>query len=1645
MSDVTLASLAMDINVGQADAATASLNKLMSAAAGVEGQFGKTSQAAREAGASHGYAGTAAAQSEKAIRGLAQIYGNAFNAQSQYTHSVEATTAMLLQNARAASALEKQQDQAARAVQRLTSSYDPLAGEILKVNNQIADAERLYAKGRVSAEQYGQTVDGLRGKLANLEVAQATGVKSTKAMQQATLNLGRQFTDIGVQLAGGQNPFLVLTQQVPQIIDGLEVAKMQGLGFKQVLGGIGATIAPFLPALIAVGTVAATAFGGAALAARALNEDNKHLVDSLGLTEKQLKHLKDKGVETGVTIGDVFKGTFNYIAGAVKPILDPVKKWFDDLFDGITKGAVWTIKALVGGFAGAFAGIKSIWSDLPAVMGDLFASGANLAISAIEKLLNFATDGINKLIEKANALSSRVNGPQLGTLGGFSLGRIDNLFPGAASKAAEDAAEAVAAAYKKAGAGVDKVFADIGKSIVKAAEDRIKKAAGDAGPAKKPAAAVRDVSEERIAQIQAQIEQATAEELRSRLAITKEISDRANIERQISSALIKAQQARVDAQIAALEDQKGLDPITKEYLRLELERVKFIQGMTGDNQRQAISEKERADLAAEALNTAQATRQGQIDILQSQHQLARSVFEAGRIEKQISDLRYRSERAALEGTAANTTLKASERAIAVQRLAVLEEIRKNELRQLEQSNGMITAMTAAINAVDGMARAFKSGDIGGGISGLSKTLSEVSGLLGSGSKLGGKLGGIADFLGPIGGLVSGVTSLFGGLFGGNSAKKKARAEEEARRQAEEAQRQQTIADTGRSLEITLLRAQGKELEAVAKEREAELAKLTALSPALAEQQKAVYAALDLAEQQAKAAKLVADQRSLDIQLLEAQGRGEEALAMKRADALAALDPSLRATQSAIYAEEDLAKERVKQAEAAAKQAEVAGQARSLQDKIDELTMTSAELMWAGRRKELDAADALDASLGPMLVKFWGLKDAADANAVALQAANDAFEKAKANQATNVGILRELMQLDDAVTGGTSARDAERADYLASLNAEGQYLAKIKFARLDDMALAEKNAKIAADQRGLTIELLEKQGRGEEALAMRREDQLAAMNPLLHATQLAIWAEDDLAAARAKTAEVANRAASIQDQIDKLTMSEAAYLAKSRAAERAEAVKLSASLGPLLDALYLAQDASKAAAEAEQVRLKALQDAEEMARRTAELQAQRQASLADVLEAQGKSEDARFLRRSEELAGISDPVLRALKQQLFVAQDYAAKVASTRDVLTKAYQKEQSALEATRSKMADLGKSLRDYSATLSPTAQSNLDPFSRRAAAELAFTSAANKARLGDTEAMAQIPALGEAFRSASEAASINQIAYLKDLSTIKQATDAAAETALRQESVADLQLKQLKASVAGLIEVEEATVKVSDAIADMKAALKAQAEDNTITQVARLNEQLAAIWDLNATIVAVSTQVKAESKSAAEAFIAGQDAQLRLMGQHLAAIIGLNNTVYSVYGATEKVSATVASLIPVLNALKASSATGLVNKVGNAGTSPINPEGFANGGIFTNGIVSQPTLFDVAQMGEVGPEAIVPLVQGPQGLGVRMSGGSTDTSRLEALVERLTAEVAALKAPADRTARATEGVNNKLGAVTSEDPTKLSITGSATLTVDAA
>lgn len=155
-------------------------------------------------------------------------------------------------------------------------------------------------------------------------------------------------------------------------------------------------------------------------------------------------------------------------------------------------------------------------------------------------------------------------------------------------------------------------------------------------------------------------------------------------------------------------------------------------------------------------------------------------------------------------------------------------------------------------------------------------------------------------------------------------------------------------------------------------------------------------------------------------------------------------------------------------------------------------------------------------------------------------------------------------------------------------------------------------------------------------------------------------------------------------------------------------------------------------------------------------------------------------------------------------------------LAAAYERDASAAMNARDKFLDLAKVLNDFGRSLDPlldaTTGASLDRTRRE------FLATASSAATGNADSMAALPALGEAFRAASEANASSLMDYQRDVATIQNAVKAAENAATVQASAADQQLQALQASVSGILLVNESVLSVRDALAAYNGAIAAQA-----------------------------------------------------------------------------------------------------------------------------------------------------------------------------------------------------------------------------------
>lgn len=220
------------------------------------------------------------------------------------------------------------------------------------------------------------------------------------------------------------------------------------------------------------------------------------------------------------------------------------------------------------------------------------------------------------------------------------------------------------------------------------------------------------------------------------------------------------------------------------------------------------------------------------------------------------------------------------------------------LRSLMQ-NALMKAFEASFQAGPDGKMSFKG--LGGfKLPGMSNTGSLLStGAMVAGSAIGGRLGGglagagagaqIGSMIAP--GIGTAIGAVLGGIAGllGGGGKKKAEREEAARREAE---RQANIAKQRSELEISILLAQGKATEGLARQRALELEQMDASNHVLAQRLYALQDARDL--------------ENMQVRLLQAQGKASEALAITRRQELDATTDALKPLLQQIFDAEDAA-------------------------------------------------------------------------------------------------------------------------------------------------------------------------------------------------------------------------------------------------------------------------------------------------------------------------------------------------------------------------------------------------------------------------------------------------------------------------------------------------------------------------------------------------------------------------------------------------------------------------------------------------------------------------------------------------------------------------------------------------------------------
>ena len=1314
----------------------------------------------------------------------------------------------------------------------------PLASALSSVNDEMAElaalskdsgkATDIHVKGLKETEKLAAEV---AKRIEALSGAHKKSGEVAKLSGENVKKLGGSLKATFDSLASGADPFKVFLEQGPGIAEVFANAAKGGVGLRGVLLGIAETVAPLALPFAAVAAGAAAIAAPFAIGAAAINQSNKDITAGLGLTADQLKNVKDKSV----TMGDVATATFQVLGDKLQSAFGPTIKEagenFQKFLAGFAKPTAEAIATVIGAFAGGFAAIKATWSMLPAAIGDLVISAVNILIDGVEKMVNGAITLVNGMIISVNGIAKKlglsINLPELGDV---HIARLNNKYAGAAKAVADVAGKAYEAAFKKAHDGTIATFSEISDKSVKVAQERIKKSvpkseahggvAGKAGEA----AQARDFSDVTFKEPVSVVQEAVVEGIRPSVV---------NVEG-----------------LAAF-----VDPISKSFDEL-IEKLTAINALAPELGKQfeaAFGKTGKAlggvltSFSAYSLEVAKINREAAGRDLTPEEREKRTQVQI----KGYAAMAGAAKGFFKEGTDGYKAMQVAE--IAFHTIETLNTIKSMALKG--------AADASAITGEVGKQAAFSATAYAKTLSSLPFPLNLMAGaavlaaLVQVGAAIKGK---------PSGGSVPGASDMenqqkaqgSGSVLGDSKAKSDSLEKALTQAQAYENKDLEYGNAMVRSLKSIddqigavasalaksfgaggMLSTEGLNLGKTGTSASLSNFGFSKSTTRTLQDQGIQFSAASLGDiangllggstyqqvletttkkafflKSSSKSKVITETGSLDAdflgqvtELIKSMGKGvsdaakalgetgvEAALASFTVDLGKLSFKDMTGTQieealTAIFGK--LGDDMAKSALPAIAQFQKVGEGAfetlvrvARQYEVIDTTLKSVGMKFVEvGAASLEARERLVDLVG-------GLDNLTDQTAFFAEHFLSEAERLKPVQDHVNERLTELklpgdLSRDDFKTLvlGQNVATKEGAELYAAL----MDLAPA----FDKVATAAESAKTAAGDKRTSIQdqideltmssaqKLAKAHDSERKAAVALDD---ALGPLLDT----LWGLQH-------AAEVEEKRKSIQDQIDDLTLSSAQLLAKSRAAEM-EAVKaLDDTLVPLVENLWKLQDAAAAA----------------------KLETDRSNMLASLMEAQGRTEEAKRLRRNLALTQIEDPVQKLYQQQIWAAEDAAAKVSAARDVLTQAYQREQDAIQATKDKFKELSTSLRAFSVSLTG-AIAGTDPATRYRRSRETFLSTAALARLGDADAMGRLQTEGEAFTTASRDYVSTSLDYLRDVGLVRAAVDEAADTADRQVSIAQRQLDALDASVQGLIEIKASVVSVEQAILSLQGAL---------------------------------------------------------------------------------------------------------------------------------------------------------------------------------------------------------------------------------------
>lgn len=294
-----------------------------------------------------------------------------------------------------------------QAMDDLRARYNPLFAAVRNYKTAVAGVKRAHLEGAISADEMAAAIS--RERQASLASIAAIKGRSTAitgmavASQRAGHRMQQMFyqvNDVGVSLAGGMNPFVVMAQQ------GTQIAQIYGFGN----GGAGAAVRDI--GAMARGLVTRLGPLGPLMAAT-------------GLAVAGMTHEINNSSDVAVSFGNTALAVWQTVRDGVMTILKPAIDFIAPIFSWVWDRAVSIVKtslnAVINGSRIMVLGIRTAISAVPNIFNWAFATAGifvNQRLQGIAQSVANLVNGTSQLFNETFGTELKTNRME-GFLAGF--------------------------------------------------------------------------------------------------------------------------------------------------------------------------------------------------------------------------------------------------------------------------------------------------------------------------------------------------------------------------------------------------------------------------------------------------------------------------------------------------------------------------------------------------------------------------------------------------------------------------------------------------------------------------------------------------------------------------------------------------------------------------------------------------------------------------------------------------------------------------------------------------------------------------------------------------------------------------------------------------------------------------------------------------------------------------------------------------------------------------------------------------------------------------------------------------------------------------------------------------------------------------